>query len=115
MAQAEAVQAQTWAVYEYVSAEEYLRKAREEWGYGQWQQAARYARLASEQARAAATRIRERTDALGQPVRPEGTSAQPAPGGLAPPARRPAGAVPASGNDPFRPVPTGGARPAGQP
>ncbi len=40
--------ADEFAVYEYVSAEEYLNKAREEWGRSDFQQAVDYARRAHE-------------------------------------------------------------------
>lgn len=40
--------ADEFAVYEYVSAEEYLNKAREEWGRSDFQQAVDYARRAQE-------------------------------------------------------------------
>jgi len=40
------VDAERYATYEYVSAFEYLEKAREEWGYSDYQKALEYARRA---------------------------------------------------------------------
>ncbi|MFT6400229.1 MAG: hypothetical protein ACJAYU_004999 [Bradymonadia bacterium] len=48
MDEALSVSAEQLAVYEYVSAEEYLNKAREEWGRSDFQQAVDYARRAQE-------------------------------------------------------------------
>lgn len=45
---ARTVNAQTLAIYEFTSAEAYLEKAREEWGYSDYQHAIEYARRALE-------------------------------------------------------------------
>jgi hypothetical protein len=54
--QAELEGAEELAVYEYVSAVEYLEKAREEWGYSDFQHAEEYAERALEMARQARQR-----------------------------------------------------------
>jgi hypothetical protein len=90
--------AEQYATYHYISAVEYLEKAREEWGYSDYQAAHEYATRALDQARAAIDRVRNRTDALGNPLPAQGT---PAPNqGTVPSAP----AVPPSSGDVFRPV-----------
>ena len=43
---AEGVEAERYATYEFISAREYLEKAREEWSYSDYQKAHEYAELA---------------------------------------------------------------------
>lgn len=90
--------AEQYATYQYISAVEYLEKAREEWGYSDYQAAHAYALRALEQARAAIDRVRNRTDALGNPLPAQGT---PAPSQGTVPSNP---VVPPSSNDVFRPV-----------
>ena len=49
-------QAEEFATYEFVTAAEYLQKAREEWAYSDFQHADAYAQYALEMARAAVER-----------------------------------------------------------
>lgn len=72
VAMAEAAYGDQYATYQFVSAQQYLDKAREEWGYSDFQQANRYARRALEQAQAALRRVQNRLDAFGNPL-PDGT------------------------------------------
>lgn len=51
-----------YATYEFVSAVEYLAKAKEEWGYSDWQHAEEYASRALEFARAARERASANPD-----------------------------------------------------
>jgi hypothetical protein len=90
--------AEQYATYQYISAVEYLEKAREEWSYSDYKAAHEYATRALEQARAAIDRVRNRTDALGNPLPAQGT---PAPSQGAVPS---APVVPSPSNDVFRPV-----------
>jgi hypothetical protein len=53
---AELEQAEEYATYEYITAVEYLDKAREEWAYSEFQHAESYAQFALEMARAAIER-----------------------------------------------------------
>jgi hypothetical protein len=97
--------AEQYAPYQYLSAVEYLAKAREEWGYSDFQQAHRYAQRALAQARAAIDRVRNRTDALGNPLPPAGTAAPGVPAPAAPAQPAPSQPAPApAGGDVFRPV-----------
>ena len=92
---AEGAQAKTFAVYEYTSATEYLRKAREEEGFSDFQQAIDYAKQArefAEQAKVAAMN----SEARGLPP------AQPGPKAVMPKAATP---------KPVTPVPVVPARP----
>lgn len=90
--------AEQYATYQYISAVEYLEKAREEWGYSDYQAAHEYATRALEQARAAIDRVRNRTDALGNPLPAQGTLAPSQ--GTVPSAP----SAPSPSNDVFRPV-----------
>lgn len=47
VAQAEVANVEEFATYEFVLAQSYLDKARHEWAQSDWQQATRYAKLAS--------------------------------------------------------------------
>ena len=78
VAMAEAAYGDQYATYQYVSAQQFLEKAREEWGYSDYQQASRYARRALEQAQAALRRVQNRLDAFGNP-RPDGSRPQNSP------------------------------------
>lgn len=81
---ARGAKAPQFAVYEFVSAELYLRKAREEEGYSDFQAAIDFARKASTLATRAKTRATSRTR----------QGMQPAPSGAMEPTRRPAAVVP---------------------
>ena len=69
--------AERLAVYEFVSAEEYLDKAREEWGRSDYQMAIDYARRARDFAEAAVARVNRGTPRPGtdEPSPREGSHA----------------------------------------
>lgn len=89
VAMAAAAYGDQYATYQYVSAVEYLEKAREEWGFSDFKQANLYARRALQQAESALRRVQNRLDAFGNPL-PDGTrSNSPTPaGGTSPSAPR---------------------------
>jgi hypothetical protein len=62
--------AEQYATYEYVSAQQYFAKAQEEWGYSDWQKADAYAQRALDFAQAALTRARS-TEHPPTPPEPE--------------------------------------------
>lgn len=64
---AQADGAEELAVYEFVSAEAYLEKAREEWGRSDFQQAVDYARRARSFAMQASDRARREANMAGNP------------------------------------------------
>jgi hypothetical protein len=88
VAMAAAAYGDQYATYQYVSAVEYLEKAREEWGYSDFKQANLYAQRALEQAEMALRRVQNRLDAFGNPL-PEGA--------------RPNSPTPAGGSTPSAP------------
>ena len=55
-------QAEEYAIYEFISAVEYLDKAREEWAYSDYQHAEEYAQKALDFARAAEDRAENSPD-----------------------------------------------------
>lgn len=71
LARAESLEAEQLAIYEYVSAEAYLEKAREEWGRSDFQKSVEYARRAQEFAIQAYERAMRHPGRNAGPVDPE--------------------------------------------
>ena len=71
LAGARAAEGETYAPYEYVSAELYLEKAREERGYADYQAAIDYARKSAEMARQARAKAMRKTRKDAAPPPPD--------------------------------------------
>lgn len=65
VAQAEGANVEEFATYEFVLAQSYLEKARHEWAQSDWQQAKRYAELATHWAELAHERARSQSMPTG--------------------------------------------------
>ncbi|MBI5498277.1 MAG: DUF4398 domain-containing protein [Deltaproteobacteria bacterium] len=85
LAGARAANAENLATYEYVSAEAYLKKAREAHSYADFEHSLRFARLATERAATARTKALE----ANKPMEPTPGSDLPPPDTMAPPPQEP--------------------------